>query len=80
MDRFLKRCRFSFFHFVHLFHKQFHGSLCDHINLLSDSSDRDDGLRSNGRIIESDDLIFIRQTVVFLEDQIEKYICVSIIG
>ena len=36
MDRFLKRCRFSFLHFVHLFHKQFHGNQCDvliHINV-----------------------------------------------
>ena len=38
MDRFLKRCRFSFLHFVHLFHKKTYRFISNFINLLPDGT------------------------------------------
>ena len=56
------------------------GFICEFVDLLSYGADRNDRLGGNRGIVESDDEIVIWQFPVFLEQEIQKDICMSIIG
>lgn len=60
MDGFRQRNGFSFFTFVHLLYQKAYRLVGNFVNLLSHSTDGNDGLRRNGGVVKADNAEIIR--------------------
>ena len=65
------RNRSTLFHFIHLGNQQLHGFMCNLVNLLSDSTDRNNSFSGNWRIIKTNDLVVIWKLSILLNHMIE---------
>ena len=74
------RNRSTLFHFIHLGNQQLHGFMCNLVNLLSYSADRDNCLGGNWGIIIPDDPEVIRKSAIISHQQIQKNIGMGVIG
>ena len=61
--------------FCNLLMQDFYGGCSNLVNLLSDSTDGNDGFSGNRRIIETNNFIVVRKTAIFLDQMIEHDIC-----
>ena len=71
MNRFRRQSRFSFVSFCNLFMQDFHGRCGNLVNLLSDSTDRNNSFSGNWRIIKTNDLVVIWKLSILLNQMIE---------
>lgn len=80
MDRRLKRYGASLFALIHLLNKKIYGLKSNLINLLSHSTDWDDCLAGDRRIVEADQKEIFREFPVFSYEQVHKYVGLCIVG
>lgn len=71
VNRFRRQSRFSFVSFCNLFMQDFHGRCGNLVNLLSDSTDRNNSFSGNWRIIKTNDLVVIWKLSILLNHMIE---------
>ena len=71
VNRLRRQSRFSFVSFCNLFMQDFHGRCGNLVNLLSDSTDRNNSFSGNWRIIKTNDLVVIWKLSILLNHMIE---------
>ena len=70
MNRFRRQSRFSFVSFCNLFMQDFHGRCGNLVNLLSNSTDRNNSFTGNWRIIKTNNLVVIWKLSILLNQMI----------
>ena len=71
VNRFRRQSRFSFVSFCNLFMQDFHGRCGNLVNLLSNSTDRNNSFTGNWRIIKTNNLVVIWKLSILLNQMIE---------